>query len=490
MSTLRHINVWQKMDKWFLGLYLLLVLMGFSTVYSAGISEDPQSLFSWDSDHGKQFYWILISLFMGLVILLLEGSFIRNMSYIVYGTVILLLITVLFMPAIKGAHSWFKIGSFTIQPAEFAKVACSLAFARYLSQTGVKIEHFSTKRNVFLLLIIPMILIVLEPDPGTGLVFLSFIFVMYREGLSGNILIMGLFALIIGVLSVYVASFETVELNNQHYLEVVESNPELYNKTFEKYGSTTMKELYSKTIFSSDEISEIARPSSFFSNNYWFALVVLLFSGIGFAIVKFLVLPRYRKKYYPTLIWGTVVSLLFILMINWSYDNVFQDRHRTRFQIQFGLKEDRLGDGYNIYQALSAIGSGEIVGKGYMEGTLSNNKYKHVPEQSTDFIFCSWAEERGFIGSLVLVIVYVVFLLRAIIIAERQRSIFTRIFAYCVSSILFFHFMINLGMVIGLAPVIGIPLPFFSKGGSAILGFSALVFILLRLDAERKEVLR
>lgn len=490
MSTLRNINVWGKMDKWFLVLYLVLVTMGFLTVYSAGIGESPESVFSWGTDHGKQFYWIMISLFMGLVILLLEGSFIRNASYIVYGIVLLLLISVLFMPAIKGAHSWFKIGSFTIQPAEFAKVAASLAFARYLSQTGVKIEHFRTKRNVFLLLIIPMILIVLEPDPGTGLVFLSFIFVMYREGLSGNILIMGLFALIIGVLSVYVASFETVELNNAHYLEVVHEDPELFTQMQEKYGSSTMNELYSKTIFSADEIPEIARPSNFFSNNYWFAIVLLLFSGVGFFLIRTFVLPRYRKNYYPTLIWGTIISVFFILMINWSYDNVFQDRHRTRFQIQFGLKEDRLGDGYNIYQALSAIGSGEVMGKGYMDGTLSNNKYKHVPEQSTDFIFCSWAEERGFIGSLVLVVVYTLFLLRAIIIAERQRSIFTRIFAYCVSSILFFHFMINLGMVIGLAPVIGIPLPFFSKGGSAILGFSALVFILLRLDAERKDVLR
>lgn len=491
MSTLRHINVWDKMDKWFLGLYLVLVLMGFSTVYASGIGEDPESLFSWSTDHGKQLYWIIISLFLGFVILLLEGSFIRNLSYIVYGVVLFMLIVVLFMPEIKGAHSWFKIGSFTIQPAEFAKVASSMAFARYLSTSGVKIEHFSTKRNVFLMLVIPMMLIVLEPDPGTGLVFLSFIFVMYREGLSGNILLLGLFAVILGVLSVYIASFETVELNNQHYLEVIKSMEEgTLEKLSEKHGTSTLNELYSKTIYTSEDIPEISRPGSYFSNNYWFAIILTFFSGLGFLIVRFFVLPRYRKSYYPTLIWGTIVAVVFILTINWAYDNVFQDRHRTRFQIQFGLKEDRLGDGYNIYQALSAIGSGEIIGKGYLDGTLSNNKYKHVPEQSTDFIFCSWAEERGFIGSLVLVVVYVFFLLRAIIIAERQRSIYTRIFAYCVASIIFFHFMINLSMVIGLAPVIGIPLPFFSKGGSAILGFSALVFILLRLDAERKDVLR
>lgn len=490
MSTLRDINVWQRMDKWFLGLYLILVLMGFLTVYSSGIGEAPSSIFDWSEEHGKQFYWIVISLFMGGLILLMEGSFIKNLSFIIYGIVLLMLISVLFMPAIKGAHSWFKLGSFTIQPAEFAKVACSMAFAKYLSTTGVKIENFSTKLNVFLLLAVPMALIVLEPDPGTGLVFLSFILVMYREGLSGNILLMGLFAVIIGVVSVYIASFEMVEVNNQHYLDIISAQEGRIEKISNDYGAAALNELYSKTIVPTTEIPEISRPAGYFSNNYWFALILLLFSGVGFFLVRSFVLPRYRKNYYPTLIWGTAFSVCFILMINWTYDNVFQERHRTRFQIQFGLKEDRLGDGYNIYQALSAIGSGQIMGKGYMEGTLSNNKYKHVPEQSTDFIFCSWAEERGFIGSLFLVVVYVFFLLRAIIIAERQRSIYTRIFAYCVASILFFHFMINLGMVIGLSPVIGIPLPFFSKGGSAILGFSALVFILLRLDAERKDILR
>jgi len=456
------------MDKWFLVLYLLLVVMGLSTVYSSSVGDDVGSLFSWKEDYGKQFYWILISLFLGFMILLMEGNFLKNSSYIVYGVVIFLLILVLFMPSINGAHSWFKIGSFTIQPAEFAKVACALALARYLSTSGVKIENFRTKMNVFLLLICPMVLIVLEPDPGTGLVFLSFIFVMYREGLSGNVLLLGFFSLIIGVISVYIASFETVEINDAVIQKIVASGEK----------------------FDPEKYDELARPSGFFSNNYILAAIMLLFGLAGMLIVKFFVMPRYRKKYYPAVIWSTLFAILFILSINWAYDNVFQDRHRTRFQIQFGLKLDRKGAGYNIYQALSAIGSGEVTGKGFLEGTLSNNKFKHVPEQSTDFIFCSWGEERGFLGSLVLISVFVAFLLRAIIIAERQRSVFTRIFAYSVASIMFFHFMINLGMVIGLAPVIGIPLPFFSQGGSAILGFSVMVFILLRLDAERKDVLR
>jgi rod shape determining protein RodA len=456
------------MDKWFLALYLTLVVMGLSTVYASSLGDDIGSLFSWKEDYGKQFYWILISLFMGVMILLMEGTFIKNSSFIVYGTVVFLLVLVLFMPSINGAHSWFKIGSFTIQPAEFAKVACAMAFAKYMSTTGVKIENFKTKLNVILLLFCPMALIVLEPDPGTGLVFMSFIFVMYREGLSGNVLLLGFFSLIIGVISVYIASFETVEINNAAIQTLTASGQK----------------------FNPKDYVELARPKGYFSSNYILAGLVLLIGIIGFVIVRIFILPRYRKNYYPAIIWSSVFAFLFILSINWAYDNVFQNRHRTRFQIQFGLKLDRKDAGYNIYQALSAIGSGEALGKGYLEGTLSNNKFKHVPEQSTDFIFCSWAEERGFVGSLVLICVFVAFLLRAIIIAERQRSVYTRIFAYSIASIMFFHFLINLGMVIGLVPVIGIPLPFFSKGGSAILGFSAMVFILLRLDAERKDVLR
>jgi len=217
---------------------------------------------------------------------------------------------------------------------------------------------------------------------------------------------------------------------------------------------------------------------------------LLVISVLSFFIIKFFVLPRYRKEKFYRLAIVTVIGIVISLGVNHVYDNLFKDRHRNRFQIMFGIKEDRTGDGYNIYQALSAIGSGEGTGKGYLQGTLSNDKYKHVPEQSTDFIFCSWAEEWGFLGGLLFIIVYIATLIRIVMLAERQRSKFTRIFGYCVASILFFHFMINIGMVTGLAPVIGIPLPFFSKGGSAVLTFSLLIFILLRLDAERKVVLR
>ena len=210
----------------------------------------------------------------------------------------------------------------------------------------------------------------------------------------------------------------------------------------------------------------------------------------GLIIIRYFVLPRYRREKFVRLAVVSVVGICITLSVSFVYDNMFKERHRNRFQIMFGIKEDRKGDGYNIYQALSAIGSGETFGKGYLRGTLSNDKFKHVPEQNTDFIFCVLAEEWGFMGCFVFILLYAAILIRMIMIAERQRSRFTRIYGYCVTSILFFHFMINIGMVIGLAPVIGIPLPFFSKGGSAVLAFTLMIAILLRLDAERKVVLR
>jgi rod shape determining protein RodA len=348
------------------------------------------------------------------------------------------------MPPIKGARSWFQIGSASIQPSEFAKLACSLAIAKYLGSVNVKIQDFKTKLYVVLLLVFPAFLILMQPDPGTMLVFISFIFVMYREGLSGNVLLFGFFASIILVIGIFLKASDS-----------------------------------SINIFSID-----------FYGNYVFSLVLLLVGGLIFLIIKLFVLPRYRKAKYVGVIWATIIAIIITLGVSYVYDNIFKDRHRDRFQIMFGIKEDRKGVGYNIYQALAAIGSGETNGKGYLKGTLSNNRYKHVPEQNTDFIFCSYAEEWGYLGNLVFIALYITLLVRIIIISERQRSKFTRIFGYCVASIFFFHFMINVAMVIGLAPVIGIPLPLFSKGGSSILTFTVMIFILLRLDAERKEILR
>lgn len=439
----REINILKKIDLPLISMYYILVIMGLLTIYSSSYSEDFPEIYAFNQPYGKQLFWILVTSLIGGVILLLDANFIKKTSYITYAVVLLMLIVVLLMPPIKGARSWFKLGSFSLQPSEFAKFASAMAVSFYMSQINVKMQDFRTKLTVFMLLAIPGGLILMQPDAGTLLVFFSFIFVMYREGLSGNILLGGFFMVIIGVLSVF--------------LKASDASGQIFN--FQVDG------------------------------NYMFAGLVVLIGLLVAFIIKTLVLPRYRRERYKLTIATVLVSVVMILSVNWAFNNVFKDRHRSRFQIMFGIKEDRSGDGYNIYQALSAIGSGEVTGKGFLKGTLSNEKYKHVPEQSTDFIFCSWSEEWGFLGNVFLILVYTSFLIRIIIIAERQRSKYTRIFGYSVASILFFHFMINIAMVIGLAPVIGIPLPFFSKGGSSILSFSVMIFILLRLDAARTESL-
>lgn len=440
----RQKPIWKSIDKYLLGMYMLLIFCGIITILSSSNKGTTIDLLDFSSVYGNQLIWVFISLISASFVLMLESQFIKNTAYIFYGFILLLLIGVLFMEPIKGARSWFQIGGMSIQPSELAKLSCSLVLAKYLSGVNVKIQDFNTKIRVFVLLGLPCFFIILQPDPGTMLVFIAFIFVVYREGLSGNILLFGLYAGIVMVIAIFLKASESDSVIMDYSV----------------------------------------------SGNYVFSFVLILLGGLVFTIIKLFVLPRYRWVRYKAVIISLLIGIGINVGINFIYDDFFEDRHRTRFKVMFGIKEDRLGDGYNMWQSLSAIGSGELTGKGYMKGTLSNDKYNHVPEQSTDFIFCSLAEEWGFLGSLVFIILYLATLIRIIIISERQRSKFTRIFGYCVASILFFHFMINIGMVIGLAPVIGIPLPFFSKGGSSMLTFTVLIFILLRLDAERKDVLR
>lgn len=430
-------------DPVLMGVYLILMLFGLATIYASAYTEEYSSLFSFDKEYGKQVIWIGVSLFMGLIIYNLDTDFFSQFSFFIYGFVFLLLIGVLFTPPVNGARSWFHIGAFSLQPSEFAKYATALCVARYLTLPTTQLKTFSAKIIVVLIIAIPGVLITLQPDPGTLLVFISFIFVFYREGLSGGILLFSVYGIGLGVITLfYQGSF----LNIPFIEEPVQSN-------------------------------------------YAIIAVIFLLSLLLAWAIKTLVRPRDRRPQYISLIAAFSVSLMIILSANWAFNNVLQDRHRDRIDILLGKKIDRTGAGYNIFQAMSAVGSGGFSGKGYKDATLSNDQFKHVPEQSTDFIFCSLAEEWGFLGSTFVIILFLVLIIKIVLIAERQRSRFTRIYAYAVAGIFFFHFMINIGMVIGLAPVIGIPLPFFSYGGSSIIGFSMIIFTLLKLDAERLDVL-
>ena len=434
----------QNIDPVLVIIYSALVLFGLATIYSSAYTEDYSSLFSFDKEYGKQVIWIGVSLLLGVVVFNLDTDFFSRFSFFIYGFVFLLLIGVLFTPPINGARSWFHIGAFSLQPSEFSKYATALCVAQYLTLPSTRLKDFSSKIIVTLLIAVPGMLITLQPDPGTLLVFISFIFMFYREGLSGGILLFSVYGIGLGVITLF---YQGTFVN----LPFIESPVE---------------------------------------SNYAIIIVITILSLLLFWAIKSIVLPRFRRSQYISLAGAFAVSLIIILSANWAFNNVLQDRHRDRIDILLGKKIDRSGAGYNIFQAMSAVGSGGFSGKGYKDATLSNNQYNHVPEQSTDFIFCSLSEEWGFLGSVFVIILFLSLVIKIIFIAERQRSNFTRIYAYCVAGIFFFHFMINIGMVIGLAPVIGIPLPFFSYGGSSIIGFSLIIFTLLKLDAERLDVLR
>lgn len=434
----------QNIDPVLTTIYFILVLFGLATIYSSAYTEEYSSLFSFDKEYGKQVIWIGVSFFMGIVIFNLDTDFFSRFSFFIYGFVLLLLIGVLFTPPINGARSWFHIGAFSLQPSEFAKYATALCVAQYLTLPSTRLKQFSAKLIVTLLIGIPGALITLQPDPGTLLVFVSFIFVFYREGLSGGVLLFAVYGIGLGVITLfYQGSFVNIPLIEEPVM-----------------------------------------------NNYVIIFVITLLSLLLAWLIKVFVRPRDRKPQVINLAAAFSISVLIILSANWAFNNVLQDRHRDRIDILLGKKIDRQGAGYNIFQAMSAVGSGGFAGKGYKDGNIANHQYKHVPEQSTDFIFCSLAEEWGFLGSAFVIVLFLALVIKIVLIAERQRSHFTRIYAYCVAGIFFFHFMINIGMVIGLAPVIGIPLPFFSYGGSSIIGFSLIIFTLLKLDAERLDVLR
>ncbi len=434
-------NIVKNLDWFTILIYLTLIIMGWLNIYSASYNIDHPSVFDSSQEYGKQFIWIVTAIVLGSVILLFDGIFIRRSAPIVYAvTTLLLLLVLIFGKEVNGAKSWFRLGSFGIQPSEFAKLGTSLLLAFYLSQVNIRMKDFKTKATTVGILALPALLILLQPDTGTVLVFVAYILVMYREGLSGNILLLGLLAIILSVLSL------------------------LLKATSVNFGEIELAGHYVLMIF-------IAIAS------------VLIFFGI-----KKFVLPRFRRRNFILLIGTAVGSLLFIATLDQLFENVLEPHQKIRINILLGLAEDPQGAGYNVKQSKTAIGSGGLTGKGFLDGTLT--KYKYVPMQSTDFIYCTIGEEWGFFGSTLVILLFVLLMLRLVFIAERQRSTFTRVYGYSVACIFFIHLLINVGMAIGLAPVIGIPLPFFSYGGSSLWGFTVLLFILLKLDTERLVVLR
>jgi len=403
-------------------MYLVFVVMGWLNIYAAVYNEEHDSIFDITQNYGKQMIWIGTSIVIALAILVVDGKFYAAFSYPTYFVLMFLLLIVLVVARdVKGAVAWIDIGSFKLQPSEFAKFATNMALAKYLSTLNIRMEDLKTKIIAGAIVAIPAIIILMQNDTGSALVFGAFIFVLYREGLTQNVLLFGFFAGVLFVLALMVKQ------------------------------------------------------------------TTLLITIGSIALLAYLLMRKTRKNLLVIVAIAVVASGM-VLSVDYAYNNVLQAHQRERIDVLLGKKSDPKGAGYNVNQSLIAIGSGGLTGKGYLQGTQT--KYDFVPEQSTDFIFCTVGEEWGFAGTAVVLLMFLAMLYRIIYIAERQRSSYTRIYAYGVASILFFHLMINVGMAIGLAPVIGIPLPFFSYGGSSLWSFTILLFILIKLDSYRMYILR
>lgn len=419
----RDANILNNIDWPVLLIFGLLVIMGWLNIYASVYEEElGKNIFDFSLNSGKQLVWIVSTFVIFIIVMSIDFKFYESAAYLIYGLFIFMLIFVLLFGAkVSGARSWFEIGSsLKIQPSEFAKFATAIAIAKYMDKPGFKFSKMPNLISVSLLVLAPMLLILMQPDPGTALVFTAFIIVFYREGLAPVVIVMGIVLIALFILTLF------------------------YDKLY--------------IILGIGLITAIA---------------------IGFAEKTF--------KKIAAILFIAALTTGVTLSVDYFQTKILKPHHQKRLKVLINPDSDPLGDGWNVTQSKIAIGSGGFWGKGFLEGTQT--KFDFVPEQSTDFIFCTLGEEHGWMGTTVVVILFIVLILRVFYIAERQKSRFARMYGYGVGSLIFFHFMINIGMTIGLFPVIGIPLPFFSYGGSSLWSFSILLFILLKLDAHRMQIL-
>ena len=471
----RNSNILKQIDWITVFIYILLVFFGWINIYAAVYDDNHQSIFDISQRYGKQLIWIGASLFLIIGIFIINHKFYSFIPFPVYLlTIFMLIFVIIFGREVNGAKSWFEIGSFKFQPAEFAKFATSLVLAKLLSIYNFKIYKFKNIITITALLLIPFILILLQNDTGSALVYVSFIFVLFREGLSGNILLIGLLLIVLFILALFLNVLNLIiGITLLSFIIFWISNRNI-KQTLIGVGIFILSGLLIWGITLLFEINLL--------ESLQILLAVLLSSA-------FYTLWLIRNNLHKTLliIGFAIISISFVLSVDYIFNNILEKHHQSRINNLLGIEFDPLGAGYNVNQSKIAIGSGGFLGKGFLNGTQT--KYNFVPEQSTDFIFCTVGEEWGFIGTSSVLFLFALLLLRLIFLAERQRSAFSRIYGYSVIGILFFHVVINIGMTIGLAPVIGIPLPFFSYGGSSLWSFTILLFIFIKLDAHRMELL-
>lgn len=403
-------------------LYIALVFIGVMAIYASVYAPDLEFV-NPRSKHFRQLMWFGISLFAGLLIMVLEGNFFSALAYFFYIFSMISLVVVMFYGQyVGGGVSWFDFGYFKLQPSEFAKFATCLMLAKYVVRNDVNLSRWKDLGFAFGIILLPAILIIMQGDSGTAIVFFSLILVLYRKGMPSWLMYLGIALVFLSLIALLI--------ENQYLI------------------------------------------------------IALVSLGVLISLMNL----KKNRRFIPFIIGGTIMFSAYVFMVNFAFENVLKPHQQNRINVLIGKVDDLKDAAYNVYQSKIAIGSGGFGGKGFLNGTQT--KFDFVPELSTDFIFCTIGEEFGFIGTFTVIILFMVLLYRIIFIAERQRSEFSNAFAYCVASIFFFHFLINVGMTIGLVPVIGIPLPFVSYGGSSMLGFSILIFMLLKFDTERYNIVR
>ncbi|MGN1263815.1 MAG: rod shape-determining protein RodA [Prevotella sp.] len=476
-------GVFRSLDWWTIGIYIALLTFGWISVCGASYTYGETDIFSLDTRSGMQIVWIGTSICLGFVLLMLDDRYYNTFAYVIYAVLLLLLFATIFNPhQIKGSRSWLVLGPLRLQPAEFAKFATALALAKFMSVYGYSIHKWRDFGVTLAIILVPMFFIVLQRETGSALVYLSFFLMFYREGMTGSVLFMGVAAVIYFVVGI---RFENVLLwdtptsvgkfvvlmlvqvfTSIMVLTYCRDRRFMFHLLILCLGVTLLFLLFSEYVIPFDVV--------------WVQLALL-------AVVLVMLLWRAlatRVRNYFFIMAFTIGSTAFFYSADYVLNNVLEPHQRVRINVLLGLEEDLAGAGYNVHQSEIAIGSGGLEGKGFLNGTQT--KLKFVPEQDTDFIFCTVGEEEGFLGSAGVLLLFLALILRLIHLAERQPFRFGRVYGYSVLSIFLFHVFINVGMVLGLTPVIGIPLPFFSYGGSSLWGFTLLLFIFLRIDAGRE----
>jgi rod shape determining protein RodA len=496
----------QSVDWAIIGAYLMLVLIGWINIYASIHSTEPSSIFDWSARSGKQFIWILTSLGLGgLILFVLPPKLWEGLSIPMYLGVLALLVLVIFVSRdVKGSHSWFTLGPVSFQPAEISKITTSLVLALVLSQQGFKITRFRDFVIAALIVGLPMLIIIGESETGSALVYIGFIFVLYREGLSGWWLGMFLVVIILFIGTLTIGAFWSVLLLIG-ILVVCAAFMGPANLFWKRigYGAAFIGAmsllpwlwgmLQASVQAHVDWIASVAWvPAAGETQDYFWSFIlkikpIYILLAASLAILPFILWKAYRRmdRFNFVAVGAFLLGVTLVFSTDYIFQNVLQPHQRSRIEVLLGMKEDLAGVGYNVHQSKIAIGSGGLFGKGFLHGTQTT--FGFVPEQSTDFIFCTVGEEWGFVGCLVVILLYTFLIVRLILDSERCRSPFTRIYGYCVAACIFMHLFINIGMTIGLMPVIGIPLPLLSYGGSSLWAFTILIFIFLALYRDEKK---